>query len=275
MLAFWLITGLIAAVAAVTVLAFAARAAAASGRPPAQEAAARQFDELDALRDRGLLEEENWRVARAEAARRLLKETVPPVGPRAAAPAHRLWVLAGVAATAALAIGLYLVTGAPGAADQPYADRVDAWSENLEGLDPPRLAAVAERVAEGRPDDLQAWVFVGRARFEAGDALGAASAFRKALEQDADAAQVWAWLGESLTAAQGGVVGADAEAAFRRALERDPEQGAARYYLGRAALERGELAAAREHWGALLALLPANDPRRRELEQVLDAAAAQ
>lgn len=74
MLAFWLITGLIAALAAIIVLAFAARQAAARGRAPAQEAAARQFDELDALRERGLLDEENWRIARAEAARRLLKD---------------------------------------------------------------------------------------------------------------------------------------------------------------------------------------------------------
>lgn len=273
MLAFWLITGLIAALAAVIVLAFAARQASARGRAPAQEAAARQFDELDALRERGLLDEENWRIARAEAARRLLKDAAPPVAPQPPVSAHRLWVLAGVAATAALAIGLYFVTGTPGAADQPYAARVDAWAENLDGLDPPRLAAVAERVAEGRPDDPQAWVFVGRARFEAGDALGAASAFRRALERNPDAAQIWTWLGESLTAAQDGTVGADAEAAFRQAISRDPEQGAARYYLGRLAIERGDITSAREHWGILLELLPAGDPRRGELERALEAAA--
>ena len=275
MLAFWLITGLASAVAAVAVLAFAARSASGRAAAPPQEAAARQFAELDALRDRGLLDEENWRIARAEAARRLLKDPAPLAAPRPPAPAHRIWVLAGLAATAALAVGLYLVTGSPGASDQPYAGRVDAWADNLEGLDPPRLAAVAERVAEGRPDDPQAWIFVGRARFEAGDGLGAASAFRRALERDPEAAQIWTWLGESLTAAQDGVVGADAEAAFRQALERDPRQGAARYYLGRLAMERGDLAAAREHWGALLNLLPADDPRRAELQQALDAAAAQ
>ena len=274
MIAFWLIAGLAAAVSGILVLAFAARAR--GGAPDVErDAAARQLAELDALRERGLLDETNWFAARAEAARRLLARARPESEVAATArPADRLWTLAGILLTAGAALGVYLATGSPGAPDQPYAARVEAWSENLEQLDPQQLAAVAEQVARERSGEPQAWVFLGRARFEAGDGLGSASAFRRALALDADDPQVWAWLGEALTRAQDGVVGRDAQAAFDQALARDPGQRTARYYLGRLALEQGDRAEALRLWGPLIEAFPADDPRRIELEQSLTGSAA-
>lgn len=275
MIAFWLIAGLAAALAGFAVLAFSAGRAAAGSADIERDAAARQFEELDLLRGRRLIDEQSWAAARAEAARRLLAGSRPrPAEDVQSSPAHRRWVLVGVLAAAALALGVYLITGAPGAPDQPFARRVDAWSADLEGLDSMQLAAVAERVAGERPNDPQAWIFLGRARFEAGDGLAAASAFRRALSMTPEDARVWAWLGEALTRAQDGVVGVDAEAAFRQALVRDPAQRTARYYLGRVALERGEAAEARRLWAPLLEAFPADDPRRVELEQSLTGAAA-
>lgn len=273
MIAFWLIAGLAAAVSGILVLAFAARA---RGAAPdiEREATARQFAELAALRDRGLLDEPNWAAARAEAARRLLARAGPPAEAVVARPADRLWTLGGILLTAAAALGVYLATGSPGAPDQPYAARVEAWSENLEQLDPQQLAAVAEQVARERSGEPQAWIFLGRARFEAGDGLGSASAFRRALALDAEDPQIWAWLGEALTRAQDGVVGLDAQAAFDQALARDPSQRTARYYLGRLALEQGDRAGALRLWGPLLEAFPADDPRRIELEQSLSGSAA-
>ena len=115
---------------------------------------------------------------------------------------------------------------------------------------------------------------LGAARFEAGDPIGAASAFRRALALQPDDAQSWARLGESLVRAQEGTVGGDAEAAFREALKRDPGQLGARYFLGEAALARDDHQAVRMLWGPLIAALDPADPRRLDLERRLPPADA-
>ena len=63
MMIFWLVAGMTATLAALGVLWRARRAVGA----PVLEAGpdARQLDELDALRERGLLDEDAWRLARA------------------------------------------------------------------------------------------------------------------------------------------------------------------------------------------------------------------
>ncbi|MBU2396605.1 MAG: tetratricopeptide repeat protein, partial [Alphaproteobacteria bacterium] len=173
----------------------------------------------------------------------------------------------GIAATTAGALVLYVLTGSPGLPDQAYERRVDQWKTELATLEPTQLAAVAARVVKERPGDHQALTMLGAARFEAGDPIGAASAFRRALAVQPDDAQSWSRLGESLTRANGGEVGGDAEAAFAQAVRRDPGQLGARYFLGEAALARGETAMVRAMWGPLIAALDPADPRRSDLER--------
>ena len=262
MTAFWIMTALLTALAGLLALAGARRGA------DADEAisAAAELAELDRLKARGLLDEAGWTAARAEAGRRILISD-REAAPVRAGPRDRFWVLAGLALTAAATLGLYALVGAPGLPDQAYERRVDQWTTELETLQPPQLAAVAARVVRERPDDHQALTMLGAARFEAGDPIGAASAFRRALTLQPDDAQSWARLGESLTRANGGEVGGDAEAAFAQALRRDPGQLGARYFLGEAALARGEAAMVRAMWGPLIAALDPADPRRADLQR--------
>ena len=269
MIAFWMMTGLAAALAALLVLAGARR-----GVEPASgvetQAGAREIEALDRLKARGLLDGDAHAAARAEAGRRLLATaatTAPVAGAR-----DRLWVLAGIGVTVAGALGLYVATGTPGLPDQAYERRVDAWSADLEGLAPAQLAAVAARVARERPGDRQALAMLGAARFAADDPLGAASAFRRLIDLDPKDAQAWARLGESLVVANENQIGGDAEAAFRQALTLDPGQLGARFFLGEAALRRGDRAAARGLWAPLIAALDPADPRRQDLERRLPEA---
>jgi cytochrome c-type biogenesis protein CcmH len=265
MTVFWIMTALLTALAGLLVIAGARRGADA-GTEVGNDAAAAELAELDRLKARGLLDEAGWTAARAEAGRRILsasRETAPV----AAGPRDRLWVLAGLAATALATLGLYVAIAAPGLPDQAYERRVDQWTTELETLEAPQIAAVAARVVRERPDDHQALTMLGAARFEAGDPIGAASAFRRALALRPDDAQSWARLGESLVRANDGAVGGDAEAAFREALNRDPNQLGARYFLGEAALARGDAAVVREMWGPLAAVLDPADPRRIDLER--------
>jgi cytochrome c-type biogenesis protein CcmH len=71
--------------------------------------------------------------------------------------------------------------------------------------------------------------------------------------------------------ANGGKVDGDAEAAFAQALRRDPGQLGARYFLGEAAMARGDRATVRAMWTPLIAMLAPSDPRRIDLERRLTA----
>jgi cytochrome c-type biogenesis protein CcmH len=269
MTTFWIMTALLAALAGLLVLAGARRGADAGEAVTAATAAA-ELSELDRLKGRGLLDEAAWTAARAEAGRRILaarRETAPV----AAGPTDRFWVLGGVGAAVAAAVGLYTAVGTPGLPDQTWERRVDEWATQLDTLEPPQIAAVVARVVEERPNDHQALTMLGAARFEAGDPIGAASAFRRALAVRPDDAQSWARLGESLVRANSGEVDGDAEAAFRQALDRDPGQLGARYFLGVAALARGDAARARDLWLPLIAALDPADPRRADLQARLPA----
>jgi cytochrome c-type biogenesis protein CcmH len=272
MIAFWMMTGLTAALAALLVLHDARRGTDATVSAEA-EAGARELDELARLKMRGLLDEAAYVAARAEAGRRLLaQETAAPapvVGAR-----DRLWVVGGLGAATAVALGVYVFTGTPGLPDQAYETRVDAWSKNLEGLAPAQLAAVTARVVRDRPGDRQALAMLGAARFAADDPLGAASAFRRLIELDPTDAQAWARLGESLVQANNGQIGGDAEAAFREAVRHDPDQLGARFFLGETALRRGDAATTRAMWTPLIAALDPADPRRIDLEQRMPPALA-
>lgn len=264
MTVFWIMTALITALAGWLVLAGARRGADA-GEAVATLTAGAELAELDRLKARGLLDEAGWTAARAEAGRRILsaeRESAPVL----AGSKDRFWVLAGVGVTAAGALGLYAVFGTLGLPDQVYERRVDEWATQLDTLEAPQIAAVTARVVRERPTDHQALTMLGASRFEAGDPIGAASAFRRALAVRPDDAQSWARLGESLVRANQGAVDGDAEAAFVQALRRDPGQLGARYFLGEAAMARGDRAAVRTLWAPLIAGLDPADPRRIGLE---------
>ena len=87
-----------------------------------------------------------------------------------------------------------------------------------------------------------------------------------------DDAGAWVRLGQSLVRVNGGAVTGDAEAAFRRALEIDPGQGSARYFLGDAALARGDAATAGEMWAPLIAAMEPGDADRAQLQARLAGA---
>jgi len=267
MMFFWIMTALLAALAGLLVLAGARRGADA-GEAVETAAAAAELAELDRLKARGLMDEAGWTAARAEAGRRILsgERTVTPVR---AGSKDRVWTLAGAGVAVAAALGLYLLVGTVGLPDQVYERRVDEWAVQLEGLEGPQVAAVVARVVREQPDNRQALTLLGEARFNAGDPIGAASAFRRALALNPEDAQSWARLGESLVRANDGAVGGDAEAAFRESLKRDPSQLGARYFLGEAALARGDAAGVRAMWLPLIAALDPADPRRTDLERRL------
>ncbi|RZJ88337.1 MAG: c-type cytochrome biogenesis protein CcmI, partial [Brevundimonas sp.] len=116
MTAFWILCALAAALAAWAVL-FASRHALTPSSGTA-DAGRAELDELDRLRDRGLIDPQAWAEARAEAGRRLLADR--PAEPVAAfgSRVDRLGVVLGAGLAVLAAVAIYALVGRPGYADQ-------------------------------------------------------------------------------------------------------------------------------------------------------------
>lgn len=273
---FWVVAGVLAAAAAGLILFRAARAAAApEAADPTPILYRRQLSEIDDLADRGLIGEGERRSAHAEAARRLLSATERPDEAWTAGPAARPGLLIAILLAPALALGLYMALGSPGMPDRPFATRLAEWRQtDLERLQPPELAAVLQSIAKERPDDAELMRYVGLAEGAAQNPPAAVKALQRAVELAPERADLWTTLGEAIVYRDGEVT-PQAEGAFTEALKRDPESVSARFHLARARIARGDREAGLAQWRALMADMPADDPRRGVLVQAIAEAEAQ
>ena len=268
MLLFWAVAGLLAAAAAGLIL-FRAAGAAAPEADPSTRVYRRQLVELDDLAERGLIAEDEHKGAYAEAARRMLAATDAPAEPWVAT-GSRIQILGATAASAALALGLYLFVGAPGMLDQPYVGRLAAWrAADLASLRAPEIAAVLRQVTTERPTEAEGFRLLGLAEGAAQNPGGAVRALRRGVALDPMRADIWQMLGEALVFESDGKVTPDAKAAFQHALAREPSNVAARFYLAQAAAEAGRAGEARQGLRSLLAVMPQNDPRRTDVQSAL------
>jgi len=261
MLVFWIVAGLLSAVSAGLML---MRAAAAEAVDPTLPVYRRQLAEIDDLAERGLIAGEERKRAHAEAARRLLAAAEQPDAPWTGA--RRRAALIAAAAAPMIALALYLAVGAPGVPDQPFARRLSAWrNADPSHLTPPEMAAVLGVMTRERPGDAEAYRYLAMAQGASGDTAAAIRALDRAIALAPRRADLWETLGEVMIVNAGGGAPPEARAAFRRALALDPTSMAARFHLARAQVIDGDKAGGIAAWRALLAELPADDPRRRAL----------
>jgi cytochrome c-type biogenesis protein CcmH len=271
MIVFWVAAALLSVAVAVLIVLRAARAAEhRQVEDPSLAVYRRQLSEIDDLAERGLLPEGEQRSARTEAARRLLAaadaQTAPAEGGR-----NRGLVIALAAGAPLIALGLYIVVGSPQTPDQPFAQRLKAWRADPSSLDPERMAAVLTKVAAEHPNDPVPLVYLSHADVAGGDLVGAEQAIRKAIGINPKRGELWGLLGEILTDKAGQDGAQDAMDAFHRALALDPSLPGPRYYLARAQIAGGDVKDGLVVWHALVAELPASDPRRADLlSQIAD-----
>lgn len=267
---FWIVAGGLTAAAAVLVMARAVAAARAAdgAEDPALEVYRRQLSELDDLAARGLLAPEEHRAAFAESGRRLLAETERGATPETGRAPPRRLILAGVVLAVLVALGLYLGLGSPGFPDQPYRARLASWrSGDPTRLKPAEMAAVLKGLAAQRPDDPQAFEYLGRASLAADDPVAAAEAFRTAIKLNPGKADLHAMLGEAISAAtEDNSTPPAALDEFRRALALDPSNMAARFFVARAQIDSGDVAGGLAAYRAIQAQFPSGDPRRALIE---------
>lgn len=276
MIVFWVAAGILSAAAAGFILSRAARAAAAGeAADPTPILYRRQLAEIDELAERGLIGEAERRSAHTEAARRLLAAADAPKVVWTTDPGARKGVLAAVVAAPALALGIYLLVGAPGMPDQPFAARMKAWrTANPESLDAPELAAVLKQLTRERPNSAEGFRLLAMVESAAQDPPEAVRAARHAVELAPQRPDVWETLGEALVVENGGQLTDEARRAFQETLKRDPHAVVARFQLARARIESGDKAGGLTDWKALLAELPVGDQRRDALEAAIHEAEA-
>jgi cytochrome c-type biogenesis protein CcmH len=210
--------------------------------------------------------ESERRSAHAEAARRLLAAADAPREAWTAQTNGRLPVLITVGLAAGAALVVYLGVGRPGMADQPFGARLASWrAADPASLDPSELAAVLTRMTRERPNDAEAFHYLAIAQGAAENPAEAVRAMRSAVRLAPQRADLWELLGEALVAEAGGEITPEAQDAFRQTLARDPRAIAARFHLARAQIAAGDKAGGVAAWRALLADIPAADPRRAAL----------
>lgn len=237
-----------------------------------------QLTELEQQWHSGYLTEDGHAQAVEELQRRLLRELDHPVGE--GRWHHSIWLHRGTALVLAVALpvvalALYLQAGNPQAVAR-LAQEQEAAHGDMSAQVEAMVSGLAQRL-QTDPQNLGGWVMLARS-YETLERYGdAAHAYRQALKeaqrsQQATAmqAQLQANLADALASAHGGDLEGEAGEAIAQALQLDPQQAKALALAGTAALRRGDMAAARRHWAALLALLePGSDMATRVQDDLI------
>jgi cytochrome c-type biogenesis protein CcmH len=273
MIAFWVLAGVLSAAAVILVLLRAARAAThAETGDTTSMFYRRQLAEIGDLADRGLLGADERKGAEAEAGRRLLAAADAPAEVWSASP-NRIPILIAAVGAPLLALAVYMVVGSPQLGDQPFTARLAEWQATPpQNLRAQELAALVADKVKGRPSDPDGYKYLALARGGAGDLLGAVEALRRGVRVAPDRADLWQMLGEAELYQANGELTDDALDAFRHLLKLEPNSLAARFQIAAAKIRDGDKANGIAEWKALLAQMPASDPRRANVQAAIASA---
>lgn len=228
-----------------------------------------QLDELERDLDRGIIDEEAARAAKLEIERRILAAAGDQDAP-SPVDRNRLSTEAMVTAMLVLIVPLaaglvYVKFGRPDMPDMPLASR-EAPEQQLAGEDA-LLANIEqlEKHVETMPENGGVWMLLGRNRLRAGHYEAAVEAFEKGMEFSPEDHTAVAELAEAMVYQAGGQVTPAALEHFKAVLAQIPNEPRARYYLGLALAQEGEIDAAIDGWTQLLEISPSDAPWRQQI----------
>ena len=187
-------------------------------------------------------------------------------------------VAIGLAALVALAAGgLYASMGQPGLIDTTKPVAAPAAAPAADGA-PPQAAEIAKLVgaleakvaADAR--NPEGWRMLGWAYFQTERFAESATAYGKAVALRPDGEGYQSAYGEALTLAADGNVNPAARAAFDKAVVRDGNDARARYFVGVAKQQGGDVKGAVDDWLALLADSTGDAPWVPQVRSMISAA---
>lgn len=132
-----------------------------------------------------------------------------------------------------------------------------------------QMIADLERRVRGNADDTEAWMMLAGARKFRGRLAEANEAFEEVLRRTAPNARLLAEFAESLAITRDGRFDGRPMALLEQALRLDPDDPKAVALMGAAQFQAGNLQAARVHLKRLLDSMPAEQPQREALRDVL------
>lgn len=149
-------------------------------------------------------------------------------------------IAVGVPVGAAIAYG---ALGSPHLAGKPYAWRLANDPEFVAETSAEKLAAAMQT-----SPSVSGYKRLANMYFSARNYKEAAAADRRAIDLGANDASTWSELGETVVMASGGAVAPEALLAFSNSLEKDPHDARARFYIGLAEAQIGNLKQAVAVW---------------------------
>lgn len=206
-----------------------------------------QLREVDRDMAQGLIGAEEADYARAEIGRRLLSVTqTRPPSPDQFNRSHRLSTSLILVGVPAIGLCLYILLGSPGLPAQPLEARLANPGNNLS-----LLVAKAERHLAQNPQDGAGWDLLAPIYFRSMRLADAELAYRNSIRILGETPARLAGLGETLVAANDGVVVEDARHAFERAAALDKPNFRTRFYLALSLEQAGKAAEARDAFEAI------------------------
>ncbi len=227
--------------------------------------------ELLADHEAGQIAAEALEVALAELERELLRDTETRAAPgKLMLALGDRWVVAGLL----LLLPLSVLLGYPqvGGGDwtglrAPAIDQRQASSGEDDFL--ASIASLERRLAGGEGDG-EGWLLLARSRLVMGEYGAALAAYEEAHRQLGDQPELLVDYAEAIVLADGAEVPPRARLMIRQVLDLQPDNTKALWIAGIAARQAGDFAAARQHWGRLLELLPPDDRLAQELPLYLE-----
>ncbi len=212
-----------------------------------------QISEIERDVARGVLSLSDAESAKAEAARRLIEKHDAQKPAANSDRSRRLAAALAILFIPGLALGLYMNLGNPDLPDIPLSARLTA---------PPVpndvFAAIAkiEQHLATNPDDARGWEIVAPVYLKTGRPRDAVNAWNNVIRIAGPSPDRYTAIGEALLFAEQGKVSPEALGAFEKALELEPRFPQARFYVGLAAEQAGNVERARAIWSALVADAP-------------------
>ncbi|WP_306114974.1 MULTISPECIES: c-type cytochrome biogenesis protein CcmI [unclassified Roseovarius] len=202
-----------------------------------------QLREIEADRDRGLINDDEATAAEVEVKRRIL--SVSRSEGQVVAHNSGRWVIAVAALLVPLTAGmLYLQIGAPSIESQPFAERKAEQEQATQIADlTARLKNRLESDVSGGPTE--GWVLLGQTYMRMRRYAEAVDAFARVIARDDADASVLSRYADALIAAENGIVTPQAERVIDQVMARDPANPAATFYKAQAMEQGGELTSAR------------------------------
>lgn len=242
-----------------------------------------QLAEVAEERARGAISDAEANAATLEIQRRLLRADAAAETGAGRSGGALAGAIAVLLLVPVLGGGLYLTLGRPDAA-QVSQEEQRAQAEQAERLraETERMIAQLRERLKTDPQRVDGWILLGRSLLMTDRPEEAVEAFSRAIELAPDDADAYGFRAEAMTLAADGSVTAEAQRDFRAVLERDPGHPGARYYLGLARLQEGDIRGAYDDWYGMAAEALADAPwletvqaRLRELAPRLGVPLAQ